>query len=214
MSIPFLSSENFVVMGRQNKVLGINVPGNVLVFFKIQGDPNCTDFEPVFVQLSHKEDRVTYATLDVKQNREVIKSSRETTTAIETVPLLILYINGRPHAKFSGTKNVPSIRNFITKALQTNMSNTSAPRQQFMSGNAGGVPTGGGRGIQTSAKSYIPDIGTAPSMKGVIKGAGKSGGSTGYISGMNVEEEEEPRLLIPDSVIPHNTPWEAEFNNQ
>jgi len=214
MSINFLSAENFVVMGTKQKILGINAPGNVLVFFKMQKDNNCAEFEPVFASLARKEKRVSFAVLNISENREVVISSRETNTPITAVPVIILYINGRPHAKFNGTKNIPSIQNFITKALQVNMS-TSAPasRQQFMPS----VPSGGRVRQEVDShqggngKAWVPDIGAAPSMKGIIKGAG---GRSGYAQGMNVEDEDEPRLMIPDTVIPHNAPWEADFINQ
>jgi len=216
-NISFLSSEDFVVMGTKQKTLGITVPGNVLVFFKMQRCPNCKEFEPVFARLSAKENRVTHAVLDVTDNRDVILSSRETNTPIAAVPVIILYINGRPHAKFSGTKNIPSIQNFITKALQANTAAVAAPRQQqFMpstSAKSGGKvrQQGGQQQMPGGGKAWVPDIGAAPSMKGIIKGAG---GRSGYAQGMNVDDDEEPRLMIPDTVIPHNAPWEADFVNQ
>jgi thiol-disulfide isomerase/thioredoxin len=210
-NISFLSSENFVVMGSRQKTLGISIPGNVLVFFKMQRCNNCAEFEPIFASLSKKENRVTHAILDVTDNRDVVISSRDTNTPIAAVPVIILYINGRPHAKFNGTKNIPSIQNFITKALQSNMSASAVPsrQQQFMPSTGGKVRQEvdqmGGNG-----KAWLPDIGTAPSMKGKIKGDGRSG----YAQGANLEEDDEPRLSMPDSVTPYNAPWEAELLNQ
>jgi hypothetical protein len=206
--INFLSAENFVVMGAKQKTLGINVPGNVLVFFKMRGCNNCAEFEPVFSTLARKEKRVTHAVLDVSSNRDVVISSRETNTPITAVPVLILYVNGRPHAKFNGTKNIPSIQSFITTALKAQR--PSAPQQQqFMPSQT--ERTGGKVRQEAEGKTWVPDIGAAPSMKGIIKGAG---GRSGYAQGMNVDEDDEYRLAIPDTVIPHNAPWEAEFINQ
>jgi len=215
-SITFLTSQNFVVLGTRQKSLGINVRGNVFVFFKMHDCDNCAQFEPVFVQLSKQEGRVTCAILDVTQNRDVVMWSRATSTPITAVPVLILYIDGRPHAKFNGTKNIPSIQGFITKALQS--SGGAATHQQFMphqQQNMYGVGTGVGMGNGYPAqgipkgvpggKSYMPEIGSAPSMKGVIKG---------YVTGNNVEEDEDTRLIVPDTVIPHNTPWEAESRDE
>jgi len=205
-----------VVIGTRQKTLGINLQGNVFVFFKMQGCDNCAQFEPIFAQLSKMEGRVNCAILDITKNRDVVVWSRDTNTAITAVPVLILYINGRPHAKFNGTKNIPSIQTFITKALQTNPAGSSS--QQFMpqSSHSPHPPHppqgqsnmyGGGYGPaqhqygQQDGKFHMPEIGAAPSMKGVIKG---------YVSGNNVEDDDEARLLVPDTVIPHNTPWEAE----
>lgn len=213
--ITFLSAEDFVVMGTKQKTLGINVPGNVLVFFKMRGCQNCAEFEPIFAKLAAKEKRVSHAVLNVSENRDVVMSSRETNTPIVAVPVLILYVNGRPHAKFSGTKNIPSIQSFITNALQgTRNTAPQQQRQQFMPSNmekSGGKVRQAGDPNSAGGKPWVPDIGAAPSMKGIIKGAG---GRSGYAQGMNVDEDEESRLAIPDTVIPHNAPWEAEFINQ
>lgn len=212
MSIKFLSHADFVTIGTRQKTLCIRLQGNVFIFFKMRGCNNCAEFEPVFAQLSKMENRVACSVLDVtdQANREVVKWSRETSTPITAVPILILYVNGRPHAKFHGTKNIQSIQGFITKALQTN---TPAATQSFMPpaqtnmyGGASYPPNygppqeygplpPGGRG-----KTYTPEIGNAPSLKGVIKG---------YSGGNNVEEDEDSRLATPDTVIPHNSPWEC-----
>jgi len=220
MSITFLTQDNFVILGTRTKTMGINIEGNVLVFFKMSGDGNCNQFEPVFAKLSRQDQRIGFAILDVTQNKNVVLWSRETSTPVVAVPMLILYVNGRPHAKFNGTKNTESIQNFITKALQAAGGGGAAPQQQFMPG-AGSVrqasaaaqrpPQGPshGSGQHQAGKPWVPDIGKAPSMKGIIKGAGRGG----YAMGNNVEEDDEPKLMMPDNVIPHNSPWEGEIND-
>lgn len=198
-----LTSDNFVVMGTRTKTLGINIPGNVLVFFKMSTCPNCAAFEPIFVQLSHQENRVSHAVIDVGQYRDVALTSKGTSTQITSVPCLILYIDGRPHSRIPGAKNVNAARDFITKSLQAK---PKSSQQQFMPSNYGNgavkmqqMPGG------SNGKSYLPDIGTAPSMKGIIKGT-----RSGYSGGGNVDEEDEPLLAIPNDVIPWNTPWLSE----
>lgn len=217
-NITYLSSEDFIVMGTRQKTLGITSGGNVLVFFKMRC-ANCAEFEPIFAKLANKENRVTHAILDLTQNKDVAISSRETNTPIMAVPVLILYVNGRPHALFKGKKNITSIQAFITKALQATAAAPARNQQQFMpSAKTGGKVNKAG-GYQTSAaggKAWLPDIGRAPSMKGIIKGAGSrsGGGGGGYSHGANVDDDDEPRLLIPDNIVPHNAPWEADFVNQ
>lgn len=206
-AIRFLTPQNFVVIGTRTKTLGINLQGNVFVFFKMQGCDSCAQFEPIFAQLSKVDGRVTCAILDITQYREVTMWSRETSTPITAVPILILYVNGRPHAKFGGTKNIPSIQGFITKALQTTpptsgsqtpfMPQAAHPPANLYGGYNGAAPQYGGR-------SRMSEIGAAPSMKGMIKG---------YSNGNNVEDEEDQKLLVPDTVTPYNTPWESEFKD-
>ena len=212
-SIAFLASHNFVVIGTRQKTLGINLQGNVFVFFRMHGCDSCAQFEPIFAKLSEIEKRVTCAILDVTQCRDVVMWSRDTSTPITAVPVLILYINGRPHAKFNGTKNISSIQAFITKALQSNPS--ASTQQPFMPNQQvpqpsqhniyGGnyTPPRGGGGSYQQGKSYMPEIGTAPSMKGIIKG---------YAADNNVEDDDDSKLMVPDTVIPYNAPWEAEIS--
>lgn len=222
-SVMALTFQHFVIIGSKNKALGVNIPGNVLVLFKMQRCDNCAQFEPIFLSLPKVENRIAFAIMDITNN-PLVNLSRTTSTPINTVPMLILYINGKPHSKFGGTKNIPSIQNFITKALQLSSgpppSSMVQPPQQFMappsnmygpSGYQTGPQQNGlQNGLQQNAfpqqgKSWMPEIGTAPSMKGVIKG-GYSGG------GHRIEEEEDPRLSIPDTVIPYNSPWEIDMN--
>lgn len=197
MSIISLSTQNFRILGQKNKSLGINVQGNVLICFKMAGDPNCNAFDPTYAQFSREEKRVTLAVVDVKQCRDVIGMSRETTTPITAVPSLILYVNGKPHAKYNGSKNSVSLKGFITQAL-----NSNAPPQktQTFMPQAPRQPT-----VHTEEHSWTPELGNPPSLKGVIKGGG-------YTTGNNVEEEEEMKLMIPDQIVPHNRPWEVEFH--
>jgi thiol-disulfide isomerase/thioredoxin len=197
-----LNSDNFVVLGTRTKTLGITVPGNVLVFFKMSTCPNCAAFEPIFVNLSHQENRVTHAVIDVGQHRDVAMASKNTSTQITAVPCLVLYIDGRPHSRIAGSKNVAAVRDFITKSLQAK---PKASQQQFMPSQSNGAGAGAVKmKTQPGGKSYVPDIGMAPSMKGIIKGA-----RGGFSGGNNVDEDDEPRLQIPDDIIPYNQPWAA-----
>src|ERR1700722_12777919 len=92
--IILLTVQNFTFTGRNTKQLSINVPGSVLVYFKLENDEYCQDFDPIFKALTKKDGRVNYAVLDVAANKQVVNMSRETNTPIQGVPHLILYING------------------------------------------------------------------------------------------------------------------------
>lgn len=232
-SISFLDSSNFVLIGNQNKSLGVNISGPLLVFFKMPSSPPCQEFEPTFAKLSGTDKRVSYGVIDVQRHKDVVLWSRNTSTPITGVPILILYLNGKPHAKFNGTKNIPSLQNFISQALQTvsapsgqksfmpsgtgrgdNMYGGGAPppmdpRYQ-MAGSQGQYPGGASPpGGTPSPGKNMPEIGRAPSMKGVLKGAGPPAGYS--VGGNYVEDDDNPRLMVPDSVTPWNAPWEAEL---
>ena len=208
-----LTPNNFTMMGTASKTLGITSPASMLIFFRMQCE-NCAAFDPVFRELAKKDTRVQYGILDIDVHTQVGQWSLQTSTPIKAVPFLVLYVNGRPHAKFGGTKNVASISSFLTKALNTQ---PTAPAQQFVAqtapasrgggaggggGGAGNMYGGGGGGNPRQGptrKQYTPELGEAPSMKGIIKGYTGGGGV--------VEDEEDKMAMVPPNVIPYNQPW-------
>jgi hypothetical protein len=198
-----LSHKNFSLIGTKNKALGITLPGLVLVYFKIEGDENCIPFDPVFKELRRIDTRVKYGILDLNQNKNVVAWSRETSTPINVVPLLILYINGLPHAKFAGNRNVKSVQQIITDALRTQ--NNNGPRNGNGNGNNNMYDTGNSDEDTSNRKTFMPEIGRAPSMKGALKNGG--GGGNNYNS---IEDDDDPKLTLPPTVIPWNVPWESD----
>ena len=232
MSIAQLYPGNFKLIGRQRKTMNISLPGNVLVFYKMQECQGCQAVEPIFHQLANVEHRVKYAICDLTNARDVIAMSHQTKTQIQKVPHIILYINGRPHARFRGDKNVPMLRSFIAKAL------AQAPTQQqqgFMQQQPGNMYGGGGGNYnqqqidsqtppqyqrqqqqqqqgqgqgQGKDKFWMPDIQKAPTMTGALRDGG-SGTRYAYLG--NVDDEDEDKLLVPDQVIPHNEPWMSQY---
>ncbi len=213
MSLHQLTTQNFHLVGRQRKTLNINLQGNVLVFFKMQGCVGCNAFEPVFYQLAGIEKRINYGMVDLTPNRNVINMSRQTNTPIQAVPSLIFYINGRPHAKYNGKKNIQALRGFIAKALQ------SAPPPVVHQG--GGADRGSHQsdafmprqGYQpqqypgSQPKVHMPEGLKSPSMQGIVKGGGRS--NYAYLN--PVDEEDEEKLEMPEHVTPHNMPWESGY---
>ena len=228
--ITFLKSSNFQLMGPQHKLLGINLQGAVLVFFKMSSCETCAAFEPVFVELSRVDRRISYGVIDVEKYTDVTVWSRNSNTPINGVPVLILYLNGTPKAKFTGNKNIASLRNFITNALAPPSGEPEEFQQPRQAGRGGppraggsppsrGPPPPGGRGSNMYSdpdgdyegnwnqqrKPFMPEIGRAPSLKGVLK----NGPPAGYSVNGSVEDDDEPLLIRPDTITPWNTPWEA-----
>ena len=227
MSINQLTSNNFSLSERGGKkFLNINLPGAVLCFFKMNGCPGCKGFEPIFHQLAAEENRVNYAILNVSTSRDVVSMSRKSTTSIETVPSLLLFVNGGPHARFNGKKAIQPLRSFINKALQHAPPSTSShgfmPRGGMydnsrgyppshmapMQGHAGySQPGSSGPNNGNQPKHYMPEIGNAPNMKGKIKG--EFGSHQGYLE--ELEDDDEDKLLLPEQVTPYNVPWEIQY---
>lgn len=216
MSVGQLTKNNFKYVGTQKKTLGINVNGSVLVCFETQDaenpnrlDPNCAEFKTIFMQFAKIENRVQCAICNLTYNPDVTKWSRTTSTPIQMVPVLILYMDGVPFSKVNGTKNVQSIQAFITKSFSTGHEMTqpmSHPQQGGYQYN-NNEPQNMYGGPQQNKPSHFPEgLGKAPSLKGVIKNY-----KGGYMGGNEtVDDEDDPRLLVPATVTPYNTPWEAE----
>lgn len=231
MSVHQLTSQNFQVVGRNRQTLNINIPGNVLVFFKMDGCPGCTAFEPIFYQLAGQERRVNYAVINLSEAREVISMSRSTSTPIQTVPFIILYVNGNPFAKYNGKKNVAALKSFISKALSAPapppssqgefMPQQQAPAQQAGMYGSGGyqhppmAPQRGQAGFNqqhgpqqtNNGKVWMPEMDKAPSLAGIVKGDGTS--QYAYLN--DLDEDDEEKLLLPGQVTPHNVPWESSY---
>lgn len=230
MSVHQLSAQNFQVVGRQQKTLNINLPGRILVFFKMAGCPGCAAFEPIFYQLAGEERRVNYALIDLTDSRSVVEMSRSTSTPIQTVPFIMLYVDGNPFAKYTGKKNTPALKSFIGKALASFPSTASSQGgfmpQQPPAANPGMYGSGGyhhpamapqrgqsgfsqqpGPQQSQQGKVYMPEIGKTPSLQGIVKGDGTS--QYAYLN--DLDEEDEEKLRLPGQVTPHNVPWESGY---
>ena len=207
MSIHQLSTQNFHVVGQQRQSLNINYGGNVLVFFKLQECQGCAAFEPVFNQLSTEEQRVSVAVLDLTYNREIVQMSRSSTTPIQKVPCLILYVQGRPHARFKGQKDLQSLKNFITGALQAvpqqpPQQSSFVPQQQPPQQNM----YGGSQQPQGSA--FMPDI-VPP--KAAINMAHYGPAQAHPSMQQQCDPDDDECLMIPKNIIPKNMPWESDY---
>ena len=223
MSVQNLTSQNFQVVGRSRQTLNINLDGYVLVFFKMDGCTGCAAFEPQFYQLANAERGINYAVANLSSNREIIAMSRTTSTSIQTVPYIVLYVNGSPFAKYNGKKNVQALRSFIKKALSQAPASQSSfvPRQQPAPGAQPGMygsgsyqhpqmaPAQGHAGYnqaQQPGKVWMPEMEKKPSMSGALRG-----GESQYAHLNDIDEEDEERLLLPGQVTPHNVPWESNY---
>jgi len=117
MNVFELSTQNFS-LSRDQKTLKINIPGIVLVMFKMDGCQGCAATDPIFRQLSMDTSKVnSYAVINLTRNREVAKMAMNTNTPIPHVPLFILYVNQEPKAIHKGKRELQAIRDSIHNAL-------------------------------------------------------------------------------------------------
>lgn len=202
MPVHGLSEQHFSLVGQQKKSMILNISQQpVLVFFKTNECPACSNFEPLFNSLSNNEKRVIFAILNLSQYKNVAKMSTVTTTPISAVPFILLYISGKPFARFTGKKDVQSLTSFIGKAL----------------GQAGG---GGAQGQQTSVmggqQRYVAPQQPSQQQYGGPMMSAMNGNkapvkpmSSGTGSGYTLDEtDDEECLLTPDAIVPYNVAWQ------
>lgn len=224
MSVYTLTIANFQLQqGKQKKALHLQIPGNVLVYFKDPNSSGCMRFEQYFNQLVHEENRVKYGILNVIENREIIRMSQSTTAPIQVTPTLIMYNNGRPLAMYTGNKSsVPAMRSFISNILSKSTSGYGAPpahtstppqyQQQFMggqrnSGGGGGNDSSGGlygTTGQQKSRVWMPEIDEPTTMSGL------KGGRSKHAYHLD-DDEDDATLLLPDELTPYNTPWDTPY---
>jgi hypothetical protein len=113
-SLLFLSSEDFYTTRVQNDVsLCHNIQGfSVLLFYSTQCVHSQKAF-PIFRKLPEIVNGCQFGLVNVSTNRQLIQLTQQTTTPIRYVPLIILYINGRPYMKYTGAITEPAIRQFV-----------------------------------------------------------------------------------------------------
>ncbi len=200
MSILTLSTTNFGLVGNQRKALHLNVPGAVLVLFKMKTCPGCTKFMPTFQQLATESRGFRCAVVDVGDHKDVLRMAKQTVNPIAKVPDLRWYVNGTPITRPT-KRDIGYLRGFVKSMMQqlsqmsqqvqtpqqpqqpqqVQMPQQFAPQMQSMSS----------RGShQQSGRVYRPEgIGNQPLPA--------------------IDDDEDVCLLIPELIHPHNKPWET-----
>jgi len=175
MSVYSLSIDNFNLSNGNKRTLDIDLQDPItLVYFKQAACGQCKGFDPIFSQLVHRESSISYAVCDLTdKNRDVFVMAKASSMPITGVPTIVVYIRGKPFAKFKGKRNVPSLSSFISKIkvlISLHQANVSQPQRQ-------------------QAKHR-------PQLKGPAAGV--------------PDDEEDNELMMPESVTPHNRPWNTD----
>lgn len=183
MPVNSLTEQHFALQQSQKKnVMMLKVQGPVVVFFKTRGCASCAKFEPIFAGVANSDNRVQYGVIDLSVHANVAKMSASTTTPIQAVPFILLYLNGKPFARFTGKKDAASLSSFIAKALATASGAPSPPTKVNYGAPVMQSTRGGGGGNATPPKM-----------------------SNGQYTLDEVDDEE--CLITPMVVIPYNINW-------
>lgn len=114
MSLLFLSSDDFNVSHRDGEnILYHEIRGLSLVLFYSNQCRFCQQSLPVFKRLPDIVNGCQFGMINVSMNKSVLMKSMDTITPIKYVPLIILYINGRPYMRYDGPHTENDLRQFI-----------------------------------------------------------------------------------------------------
>lgn len=175
--------------------MNVNIDGPVFVFFKLMNCKLCNSLIPIFNQIATQETRISCYIMDLSNNQDIIRMSRESTTRIDAVPYFVIYMNGKPYAKFTGTeRNASSLSAFITNTL-----NSWQKEQSFVAHNTNQQPT--------PTQSYTP----SQNFQQPRPQQQQQPPQSNHPSMKQCDPNDKDCIQLPGNVIPHNMPWESDF---
>jgi hypothetical protein len=142
----FLNSDDFNVQdGTKGKILCNPIPGFSLVLFYSQQCKHCRTLVPIFKRLPGTIGGCQFGLLNVGSNMKVVKKAKGTVTEIQYVPLIILYINGKPFMRYAGSYDKDEITKFVvsmSKRVQSKQtfSKNLPPDPNIKEDPRGGIP--------------------------------------------------------------------------
>jgi len=112
----FLQDGDFqTARGSKGNILCHGIAGFSLILFYSTQCKYCQNLIPIFKKLPGTIQGCEFGMLNVSHNRNVLRLSENTIVPITYVPLLILYINGRPFMRYDGPHEEGEIRRFIVE---------------------------------------------------------------------------------------------------
>ena len=120
MSLLFLSTDDFA-LERNDKgdVLYHEIRGFSLILYYSTQCGYCQKIMPVFKRLAELINGCQFGMVNVSMNKTLIQMSAHSSSPIRYVPLLILYINGRPYMRYEGPHEENDIRRFILEVTNS-----------------------------------------------------------------------------------------------
>jgi len=96
-------------------VLCIDSNGITFVCFHVDAErcTFCGEAVPEFKKLPQRIGNCKFGLVNLNTNRNIVQLSRQTILPIETVPMFVLYVNGRPFMKYTGSRTFEEMTMFI-----------------------------------------------------------------------------------------------------
>ena len=119
----FLHSADFAVQnGVKGDILCNSIRGISLILFYSTKCEHCQTLIPIFKRLPGTIGGCQFGMINVTMERDVVRMSSQTIAPIKYVPLVILFVNGKPFIRYDGPHDENEIRKFlveVTSKLQT-----------------------------------------------------------------------------------------------
>ena len=119
----FLQSGDFSIQqGTKGDILTNLIKGISLILFYSTKCDYCKNLLPIFKRLPGSIGGCQFGMINVTLEKEIVKMSMQTIAPIRYVPLIILFVHGKPFIRYDGAHTETEIRAFlmdVTKKLQT-----------------------------------------------------------------------------------------------
>lgn len=148
MSVRFLNDNNFTVQDGQLILIDpqYHAPMNGICFvmFYMTSCPSCQQTMPQFDALTQQVHGISFGKVDVATSPRTHQISQQSSTPLQAVPTLMLFIDGYPHV-YRGRLDMGSMQGFLNNTLRA-----PGNRQSFMPPQPSHImppgPVGGGMG--------------------------------------------------------------------
>ena len=155
----FLTADDFhVENGTKGKILCNPIPSFSLVLFYSTQCTHCKTLVPIFKKLPGTIGGCQFGLLNIGSNMKLVQKSKGTVTEIQYVPLIILYVNGKPFMRYSGKYKKEDIIEFVVS-----MSKRVQSKEAF---NQKKTPAPPDPSVKEKAHSGIPEYSIGRSRRG------------------------------------------------
>ena len=115
----FFCSEDFnIKAGNKGNLLCNNIPGISLCLFYSTQCSYCQQLIPEYKKLPGSISGCHFGMINVSKQKSILHVSKNCLTPIQYVPLIILYANGTPLARYDGPNEIEEIKKFVIDISQ------------------------------------------------------------------------------------------------
>lgn len=116
-SLIFLSSDDFIVQqGERGPIMCTDMTGISIILFYSNQCVYCQQMIPMYKRLPGMINGCHFAMVNLSVNSRVVQMAKTTIAPIQYVPMIVLYVNGKPFMKYNGPNNAESICQFVIEA--------------------------------------------------------------------------------------------------